>query len=128
MGMDDIDLHIHFPEGAVGKDGPSAGVTLVTALTSLLSNRRCRNDTAMTGEMTLSGTVLPVGGITSKVLAAYRRGIRRIVLPHLNFVRLRDIPDDVRDEIDFVPVHNVSEVLKNTLTGDGLFSSLMNKL
>eukprot|EP00037_Helgoeca_nana_P010941 m.97247 g.97247 ORF g.97247 m.97247 type:complete len:840 (-) comp20515_c0_seq1:1095-3614(-) len=114
--MNGIDLHIHFPEGAVGKDGPSAGVTLITALTSLLTGRLCRSDTAMTGEVTLTGTVLPVGGVTSKVLAAHRRGIRRIVLPHLNFIRnLRDIPDDVLRDIEFVPVHHVSEVLDNTL-------------
>mmetsp|Transcript_11486 Transcript_11486/g.29394 ORF Transcript_11486/g.29394 Transcript_11486/m.29394 type:complete len:850 (+) Transcript_11486:180-2729(+) len=127
--MDGIDLHIHFPEGAVGKDGPSAGVTLVTALTSVLTGRMCRSDTAMTGEVTLTGTVLPVGGVTSKVLAAYRRGIRRIILPHLNFVRnLRDIPEDVQNDIEFVPVHNVAEVLEHALAAPVGFPSGLAKL
>lgn len=116
--MSKIDLHIHFPEGAVGKDGPSAGVTLTTALASLLTNRLVRNDTAMTGELTLSGTVLPVGGITAKVLAAYRQGIKRIILPQLNYLRnLNDVPKDVRDEIEFIPVTRVDTVLKNALVG-----------
>eukprot|EP00035_Acanthoeca_spectabilis_P023468 m.449472 g.449472 ORF g.449472 m.449472 type:complete len:836 (-) comp19826_c0_seq1:112-2619(-) len=127
--MKGVDLHIHFPEGAVGKDGPSAGVTLATALTSVLTGRMCRSDTAMTGELTLTGTVLPVGGVTSKVLAAYRRGIRRIVLPHLNFVRnLRDIPEDVQNDIEFVPVHNVREVLENTLIERSAVSGGLSKM
>ena len=127
--MDGTDLHIHFPEGAVGKDGPSAGVTLAAALTSLLTGRMCRSDTAMTGELTLTGTVLPVGGVTSKVLAAYRRGIRRIILPHLNFTRnVRDVPDNVRNEIEFVPVHNVAEVLDNALEGTRQHSAGVPKL
>eukprot|EP00040_Diaphanoeca_grandis_P027169 m.154051 g.154051 ORF g.154051 m.154051 type:complete len:842 (+) comp30866_c0_seq1:99-2624(+) len=115
--MTNMDIHIHFPEGAVGKDGPSAGVTLTTALVSLLTNRLVRADTAMTGELTLSGTVLPVGGITSKVLAAYRRGIRRICMPELNYrLNLDEIPADVKSDIEFIPAKTILDVLENTLT------------
>ena len=118
--MDKIDVHIHFPEGAVGKDGPSAGITLVTVLASLLSDRLVRNDTAMTGEITLSGAVLPVGGVENKVLAAHRLGVRRIVLPRQNFERdLTELSPAVRDSITFVPVENIQAVLQNTLV-DGL--------
>ena len=116
--MDKIDVHIHFPEGAVGKDGPSAGITLVTVLTSLLSDRLVRNDTAMTGEITLSGAVLPVGGVENKVLAAHRLGVRRIVMPRQNYERdLTELSPAVRDSITFVPVDSIREVLQNTLVG-----------
>eukprot|EP00729_Bicosta_minor_P003588 gene3588-8106_t len=116
--MDKIDVHIHFPEGAVGKDGPSAGVTLVTVLTSLLSDRVVRNDTAMTGEITLSGAVLPVGGIENKVLAAHRLGVKRIVMPRQNYERdLAELSPAVRNAITFIPVRSIREVLQNTLVG-----------
>jgi ATP-dependent Lon protease len=94
------DVHVHAPEGAVPKDGPSAGVTLVTALASLFTGRPVRTELAMTGEVTLKGRVLPVGGIKEKVLAAHRAGIRRILLPEANRKDLRDVPDDVRAEMD----------------------------
>merc|ERR1712146_103601 len=114
--MDSIDIHIHFPDGAVPKDGPSAGVTLVTVLYSLLSGRLVRNDTAMTGEVTLSGTVLPVGGIQHKVLAAHRLGIKRIVLPRPNFERdLAELSDAVKNTMQFIPVDNVSDMLEHTI-------------
>jgi len=109
------DLHIHVPAGAVPKDGPSAGVTIFTAIASLLTGRAVRADTAMTGEATLRGRVLPVGGIKEKVLAAHRAGIRRIVLPHKNERDIEDIPEDTRADLTFVLVDDMSEVLAATL-------------
>jgi ATP-dependent Lon protease len=109
------DLHIHVPAGAVPKDGPSAGVTIFTAIASLLTNRAVRNDTAMTGEATLRGRVLPVGGIKEKVLAAHRAGIKRIILPHKNERDLEDVPVDTRGELEFVLVDDMSEVLAAAL-------------
>jgi ATP-dependent Lon protease len=109
------DLHVHVPAGAVPKDGPSAGVTIFTALTSLLTGRRVRPDTAMTGEVTLRGRVLPVGGIKAKVLAAHRAGIQRVILPAKNGRDLEDLPADVRASIEFVLAHDVSEVLDAAL-------------
>jgi ATP-dependent Lon protease len=126
--MDGIDVHVHFPEGAVGKDGPSAGVTLVTVLTSLLSDRLVRNDTAMTGEITLSGAVLPVGGVEHKVLAAHRMGIKRIVLPRLNFERdLLEVSDHVKADLEFIPVDVIGDVLLNTLVREPL-QAVVSKL
>jgi ATP-dependent Lon protease len=109
------DLHIHVPAGAVPKDGPSAGVTIFTAIASLLTNRNVRADTAMTGEATLRGRVLPVGGIKEKVLAAHRAGVKRIILPHKNERDLEDIPADTRAELEFVLVDDMSQVLAAAL-------------
>jgi ATP-dependent Lon protease len=109
------DLHLHVPAGAVPKDGPSAGVTIFTALTSLLSGRRVRSDTAMTGEATLRGRVLPVGGIKSKVLAAHRAGFSRVILPKQNEPDLDEIPASVRDALEFVLVEDMREVLDAAL-------------
>jgi ATP-dependent Lon protease len=103
-------VHLHVPAGAIPKDGPSAGVTITAALASLYTGRRVRPDTAMTGEITLSGLVFPVGGIKEKVLAAYRAGIRRIILPARNEADLEDIPEDVRKELEVVPISRISEV------------------
>jgi ATP-dependent Lon protease len=100
--IEDADLHIHVPAGAIPKDGPSAGVTIFTALASLLSGRRVRSDTAMTGECTLRGRVLPVGGIKAKVLAAHRAGITRVILPRDNERDLDDVPSEVRSSIEFI--------------------------
>ncbi len=113
------DLHVHVPAGAVPKDGPSAGVTMFTALTSLLTGRRVRSDTAMTGEVTLRGRVLPVGGIKAKVLAAHRAGITRIVLPHRNERDLDDVPKEARDALEFLLVDDMSQVLEAALEPDG---------
>jgi ATP-dependent Lon protease len=113
--LDRQDLHIHVPAGAVPKDGPSAGVTMFTALTSLLTGRRVRNDTAMTGECTLRGRVLPVGGIKSKVLAAHRAGIKRVVLPHRNARDIEDVPEDVRQQIEFIFAEDMQQVLDAAL-------------
>ena len=109
------DIHVHVPSGATPKDGPSAGVTLFTALASLITGKTADPDLAMTGEITLSGAVLPVGGIKEKVLAAHRAGIRKIILPKENERDLQDVPEDVRSEIAFVPVESVEEVLKEAL-------------
>jgi ATP-dependent Lon protease len=109
------DVHIHVPSGATPKDGPSAGVTLFTALASLITGRRVDPKTAMTGEITLSGAVLPVGGIKEKVLAAHRAGIKKVILPRENVRDLEDVPADVRGELVFVPVETVDEVLRETL-------------
>ena len=109
------DLHIHVPAGAVPKDGPSAGVTIFTALTSLLTGRAVRADTAMTGECTLRGRVLPVGGIKTKVLAAHRAGLKRVVLPERNRQDLEEVPERVRDQLDFVFAEDMSQVLAAAL-------------
>ena len=105
------DVHIHVPAGGVPKEGPSAGITLTTALISALTERAVRRDVAMTGEMTLRGRVLPIGGLKEKVLAAHRAGIRTIVLPKENTKDLVDVPEHVRDDVTFHPVENVNEVL-----------------
>jgi ATP-dependent Lon protease len=107
----DYGVHLHVPAGAIPKDGPSAGVTITAALASLYTGRRVRPDTAMTGEITLSGLVFPVGGIKEKVLAAHRAGVRRIVLPARNEADIEDIPEDVRKELTIVFVSRISEVI-----------------
>jgi ATP-dependent Lon protease len=104
-------VHIHVPAGAVPKDGPSAGVALVTALTSLYTNTPARSDTAMTGEITLTGLVLPIGGVKEKVLAARRAGMRRVILPRENEKDLRDIPENVRNELEFIFADRIEDVL-----------------
>lgn len=104
-------VHIHVPAGAIPKDGPSAGVTMVTALTSLYSARPVRSDTAMTGEITLSGLVLPVGGVKEKMLAAHRAGIKRVILPRENDKDLRELPEQVRNEVEFILAARIEEVL-----------------
>ncbi|AKB28045.1 ATP-dependent protease La Type I [Methanosarcina siciliae C2J] len=109
------DVHIHVPSGATPKDGPSAGVTLFTALTSLITGKAVDPKLAMTGEITLSGSVLPVGGIKEKVLAAHRAGIKKVILPKENERDLEDVPEDVRNELRFVPVETIEEVLKEAL-------------
>ncbi|HEY5991672.1 MAG TPA: endopeptidase La, partial [Candidatus Udaeobacter sp.] len=111
----DYGVHLHVPAGAIPKDGPSAGVTITAALASLYTGRRVRPDTAMTGEITLSGLVFPVGGIKEKVLAAHRAGIHRILLPARNEADLEDIPEDVRHELQIVPVNRIFEVVEGAL-------------
>ncbi len=108
----DSDIHIHVPAGATPKDGPSAGITMTTALVSILANKPVRQDIAMTGEITLRGRVLPVGGIKEKVLAARRAGIKTVILPKDNESSLEDIPENLRKEIKFIFVENMDEVLK----------------
>lgn len=113
--LSDQDVHIHVPAGAVPKDGPSAGVTMFTTLASLLSGRPVRDDVAMTGEATLRGRVLPVGGIKSKVLGAHRRGMKRVILPKANERDVDEIPEEVRDELEILFVEQMSEVLEAAL-------------
>ncbi|MCQ4638456.1 endopeptidase La [Anaerovorax odorimutans] len=112
------DLHIHIPEGAVPKDGPSAGVTMCTAIISTLTGTPVRKDVAMTGEITLRGKVLPVGGIREKVLAAHRAGIKKVLLPAENERDIEDIPKNVRRQMEFVLIHSVDEALKQALVKD----------
>lgn len=111
------DLHVHVPSGAIAKDGPSAGVTITTALYSLFSGRSLRPSLAMTGEITLTGRVLAVGGIREKVLAAHRHGYRKIVLPRENLPDIEEVPSEVRDAMTFVPVEHYEEVVAAALVG-----------
>ncbi len=111
----DYGVHIHVPAGAIPKDGPSAGITMAVALASLYSRQPVRSDTAMTGEITLTGLVLPVGGLKEKILAARRAGIRRVIIPRPNQTDLRELPDEVRREMEFVPVERIEEVLAEAI-------------
>jgi ATP-dependent Lon protease len=111
----DFGVHLHVPAGAIPKDGPSAGVTITSALASLYTGRRVRPDTAMTGEITLSGLVFPIGGVKEKVLAAHRAGIRRIILPSRNEADVDDIPEDVKNELQIIFVSGIAEVVDAAL-------------
>jgi ATP-dependent Lon protease len=118
--FDNFDLHVHVPSGAIPKDGPSAGVTMITAITSLLTGLKVDPSVAMTGEITLRGAVLPVGGIKEKVLAAHRAGIKKVLLPHKNQKDLIEVPDEIRKDLSFVFVSRLEEVLHETLGKDNL--------
>ena len=110
------DLHIHVPEGATPKDGPSAGITMVTAIASILTDTKVRSDVAMTGEITLSGRVLPIGGLKEKLIAAHKAGIKTALIPRKNYERdLGDIPQDVKKDMQIIPVDVIEDVLKNAL-------------
>ena len=113
--FDKHDIHIHVPEGAVPKDGPSAGVTLTTALVSALTNRAVKKDLAMTGEVTLRGNVLPIGGLKEKSLAAHRSGIKTIIIPKGNLKDLDDVPDTVKNDVTYIPVEKVDQVIQEAL-------------
>ncbi len=110
--LEKSDIHIHIPAGAMPKDGPSAGITMFTAIVSLLTGVRVRHDVAMTGEISLRGRVLPIGGVKEKTLAAHRAGIKRVLLPERNKADLEEVPKEVRDELEFVLVSKVDEVLE----------------
>ena len=109
------DIHIHFPEGAVPKDGPSAGIAITTALLSALTERKVRGDVAMTGEITLRGRVLAIGGLKEKTMAAYRAGIKTVIIPKENEKDLRDIDPTVREGLRFVPAETIDTVLAEAL-------------
>jgi ATP-dependent Lon protease len=111
------DIHIHVPSGAIPKDGPSAGITIATALVSALSGRKVSRDIAMTGEMTLRGNVLAVGGLREKALAALQHGITKVIIPFENIKDLEEVPEEQRKQIKFIPVKHVSEVLALALLG-----------
>ena len=110
------DIHVHVPEGATPKDGPSAGVAMATAIVSVLTNNPIRKDIAMTGEITLRGHVLPIGGLKEKLLAALRGGIRVVLIPKDNEKDLAEIPDNVKTGLEIIPVATVDEVLARALT------------
>jgi ATP-dependent Lon protease len=113
--FDKSDVHIHVPAGAIPKDGPSAGVAMFTALVSLFSNKTVKNDLAMTGEISLRGLVLPVGGIKEKTVAAHRAGIRKVLLPARNRKDLEDVPKSVREDVEFVFCERVDDVIREAL-------------
>ncbi|XP_071449061.1 lon protease homolog 2, peroxisomal-like [Hetaerina americana] len=121
--MSQTDVHIHFPAGAVGKDGPSAGITIVVALVSLFAGRPMAQETAMTGELTLHGDVLPVGGIKEKVLAAHRAGLKKIIFPKKCEKSLLEIPDNVKKDLIFIPVSNMDDVLQAAFDGGWISSN-----
>ncbi len=122
------DLHIHVPQGATPKDGPSAGITIATALVSALSGRKVSKDVAMTGEITLRGNILAVGGLKEKSLAALRYGIKKVIIPYDNIKDLEDVPKEQRDKIKFLPVKHISEVLEIALTGEKVPAKAKTKI
>jgi ATP-dependent Lon protease len=113
------DIHIHVPAGAVPKDGPSAGITMATALISALTGSQSHKQVAMTGEITLRGKVLPIGGVKEKVLAAQRMGVHTVLLPKENEPDLRDVPEEVREQLDIILVGHMDEVLPHALALNG---------
>jgi ATP-dependent Lon protease len=113
--FEDTEFHVHVPAGAIPKDGPSAGITMTTAIASLLSGRPVKHTVGMTGEVTLQGRVLPIGGLKQKVLAAHAAGLTDVILPERNRADLDDVPQDVRDQMTFHPVMTIGEVLDAAL-------------
>ena len=110
------DIHLHVPAGATPKDGPSAGITMALAIASLLSNRKIKADIAMTGELTLSGKVLPIGGLKEKLIAAYKAKMKKVLIPRKNFDRdLDDVPQEVKDALEIKAVDKIEDVLKEAL-------------
>lgn len=122
LGIDptafDRSIHVHFPAGAIPKDGPSAGVTMVTALVSLLTGRPVRSEVGMTGEVTLSGRVLPIGGVKQKLLAAQRAGLTEVFVPQRNEADLDDVPEEVLGQLTVRPVGRITEILAAAFEAD----------
>ena len=112
--LDKRDLHVHVPAGAVPKDGPSAGITLTTALASLVTEREVSPEIAMTGEISLRGVVMPIGGLPEKLMAAVRAGISKVLIPEENMDDLDEVPQEVRDQLTIVPVRTAEQVLRLT--------------
>jgi ATP-dependent Lon protease len=115
--FDNVDIHIHVPAGATPKDGPSAGTAMATALISILTNTPVRNDIAMTGEITLRGRVLPIGGLKEKALGALRAGIKTLIIPEKNEKDLVEIPKNIKRKIKFIPVKDMQAVISNAMDG-----------
>jgi ATP-dependent Lon protease len=113
--LEKSDIHIHIPAGAMPKDGPSAGVTMFTALVSMLSGVRVRHDVAMTGEITLRGRVLPIGGLKEKVLAAHRAGIKRVLIPERNKADLDEVPAEIKNDLEFIQISRMDQLLDAAL-------------
>ena len=121
------DIHIHIPEGAIPKDGPSAGISMCSSLVSALTKRKVHRDIAMTGEITLRGRVLPIGGLKEKIIAAHRGGIKKILIPKENEKDLKDVPKTITNQLEIVSVEHMDEVLTHTLIldeGDTLFKNV----
>jgi len=116
--FDRMDIHVHMPEGAIPKDGPSAGITMATAIISALTGRPVYRHVGMTGEITLRGRVLPIGGVREKVLAAHRAGLKTVLLPEKNLKDLIDLPKIAKDELKIIPINHLDEVLKVALSPD----------
>ena len=125
--FNDVDIHLHFPTGAVPKDGPSAGITMVTALVSLLTGRPVRSDVGMTGEISLQGQVLPIGGLKQKILAAHRAGLTTVIFPKRNEADLDDVPEDVRNEMTFHIVDTLDDVLEHALSSASPFGDALGE-
>lgn len=119
----DNDIHIHVPEGATPKDGPSAGITMATALVSALKNTKVRRDVAMTGEITIRGRVLAIGGLKEKSIAAYRAGVKEIIIPKANVPDLQEIPKEVTENVKFIPVTDVNQVFEIALLASDINNS-----
>ncbi len=111
------DLHVHVPAGAIPKDGPSAGVAMTSAMVSLLTGKRVRGDVAMTGEITLRGHVLPIGGLKEKVLAAHRAGIKRVIIPDRNRKDIVEVPDEIQEDLEFCFISKIDELLVAAIEG-----------
>jgi len=121
------EVHIHLPEGGISKDGPSAGITLAVALASAFSNRKVRGDVAMTGEITLRGDVLPVGGLREKLMAALRGGVKIVMIPEKNKRELSEVPAAVRDPLEIIPVENIDQVFDYMLLPENADHSKRNR-
>jgi len=125
-----FDMHIHVPEGAIPKDGPSAGITLATAMMSAISGIPVKRNIAMTGEITLRGRILPIGGLKEKVLAAHRAGVEKVIIPHDNIKDIEEIPENIRKKVELIPVSQMDEVFRLALVRmpDGHADKKMTKM